>query len=265
MNPKYVMVVRRDPGKRYFLLSILLTDEPGALTHVSRALAIRGLNILESYSCSTEKENQAVWSLIAETYDKRMDADFLIQLLKESNFVEKVEVKESKNGLIIDSLNFPILIGSGSRAIVIHADYMARALAAISERFGEEGSRMIFEMGMSCGMDRIGFLFKDSQEEPRAVIDQSLELLSATGWGRGSIVHYNPSGPALSIAVQSNFECTGVSSQKPTSNFLRGVFQGAVGAILGEGFECRETQCVAKGDKQCLFEISRLAQPQHAA
>ena len=49
MSEKYVMVLRHEPGRRYFLISVKAEERVGALADLSRLLAVRGFDVLEGH------------------------------------------------------------------------------------------------------------------------------------------------------------------------------------------------------------------------
>jgi predicted hydrocarbon binding protein len=257
MNPKSLMVVRRSPEKRYFLVSLKLSEEPGSLSQVSKTLAVRDLNVLEGYTCPVSKSGNAVWSFIVESKNPRMDTKFLKELLGNTGFVDEMEIKESDHGLIIDSVNFPVKVGEDTRAIIFVADYVSKAFKAVSDRFGADGAEVIYQMGFVVGQERQGLLFPEPVEDPRKLLEASLELAAATGMGRASLKEYNTLMPMFKISLEDSFECLGRSSDRPVSNFMRGLFGGTLAAVFEGDFHCREVHCIARGDKNCFFEVTR--------
>jgi len=257
LNPKSIMAVRRDKRKRFFLVSVLLSNEPGALSQASKVLAIRDLNILEGYSCTVNHERQGVWSFIAESNSTRMDAKFIGDLLRESPLVEGVEIEESHNGLVIDTLNFPVIWGDGARAVVLNANFMRQAFELAEGVAGEAATQFIYQLGVSYGRARWNAVFADAIGTLEENIREATKLLSATGMARGELVSFVLEPPSVEISMQDCFEVVGEDPARASCNFTAGTIAGAASEAFKEELRGEEVECVSKGDNRCLVVVTR--------
>ena len=58
------------------------------------------------------------------------------------------------------------------------------------------------------------------------------------------------------IAVHDSFECEGAKvTGQPYGAMVRGMIAGIFAEVFGKPFQVEETECIAKGDKRCVFEI----------
>ena len=252
------MVMRRHPEKKYFLISVELANEVGALSEVLRVLAIRELNILEGYSCVKRKEREAVWSCVVETKNPRMDTNFLRELLEGSDYVEKVEIEESHGGLIIDSLNFPVIWGGGERCVVLSSGFINQSFEEAMVRFGEIASGFIYEIGTNYGSSVWASAFGAAHEDIEASLREATKLLSASGVARAEVIDFNRDVPSVTFSLLDSFECAKAESKVPHSHFVRGILCGAVSAAFKQNLKSVESECIALGDKRCLVVVSPL-------
>ena len=261
MNPKYVMVAKRDPTKRYFIVSMKISNDVGSLSQIARVLAVRDLNILEGYTCSTNEKTMAVWSFIAEPLNPRMDKKFLLELLKEEGYVREVQVEESEDGLVIDSLNFPVVWGSGDRAILLGAEFIRKTFEAAVTRFGEKGREVVYDLGLNYGKERFNALFAGAPSlDIRKALNSAAKLVGATGMGRARMVTFDPLQHLVRVEVLECFECQGRKSDHGCSDFVRGIIAGAVSAAFQKDLLSRENRCIGKGDPACMIEVAAFFQ-----
>lgn len=254
MSDKHVMVLRYNPKKKYFLISLKLKEQVGALADVSRVLAIRGFDILEGHIFVNPEELHGYMTFFAEASNPKVDSRFIKQLLEGSSFLESATVIESRRGLIIDSVNFPLRSSLGDRAILLRSEPFRQMLSWVMERYGKEGEEMVYQSGYAYGSVSWTELFGGLEMDKQA-LEEYLQVLSAIGIGRPRIERFEAEVPSIHIVVESSFECEGVTSSTPRAIFLSGFLAGALGALFGKELFCAETKCVANGAKVCEFEI----------
>ena len=253
MNEKHVMVSRYDSGKRYFLISARLRQEVGALSDFTKILAVRGIDVLEGH-IYVSREPEGYVTFFAEAKDKRIDSRFINQLLKGSSYLEGLTVVESRRGLIVDSVNFPLMTGAGRRSVLLSADSVREVFHEAVRKYGDPAREMIYWIGFSYGKDTwqtsfggIGFDKQDLQEY--------LEVYSAIGMGRPFLEKLKGEVPVARVAVEHCFECEGRRGDRPESIFMSGVLAGSFTVAFGRDMVARESQCVAMGSKRCIFEV----------
>lgn len=253
MNEKQVMVMRHNPKKKYFLISARLKEQVGALADITKILAIRGIDILEGQNYVTEGGLACV-TLFTETANAKTDANFLEQMLKGSTFLDSVEVLESHRGMIIDSLNFPLVTDYGERSILFSAESARETFQAAKGQYGRNATDLIYSLGYSHGKSVWSKLFAGLEKDKESV-QESLAFFSAVGMGRVTLVRYKADANLLTVAVDGCFECEGLQAESPVSAFFVGVLAGSFTALFGRGMVANETKCIAMGAKKCEFEI----------
>jgi predicted hydrocarbon binding protein len=253
MDAKRVMVMRRDPKKKYFLISAMLKEQVGALADITKILAIRGVDILEGH-IHVASEPHGYVTLFAEATDKKADADFLKQMLQGSSFLESVTVLESRKGLIVDTVNFPLATDFGERSILFSAESVRDIFRTAKEGHGGNAAEMIFNLGFTQGSGIASKLFVGLDREKDSLQD-FLSFYGAVGMGKITLDRYNAETDTLRVSVDGCFECEGLQSASPVSVFFQGVLAGSFASLFGREMVAKETKCVAMGAKKCEFDI----------
>jgi predicted hydrocarbon binding protein len=252
---KDVVIFRYDATKKHFLISLHLENKPGALGNLANMLAIRDINILEGFFGGMFYGPNATVSFFVESTNKRMDAKWLLDFLKSSVYVSDVEVKESVDGLLTDSLNFPLTWNNGDRAILMRVEGVRAMLESIKST-DSSGEASVYSQGFSYGKAAWDNLFSTYRPTTREGLAEYLGIYSATGWGRPELTELDLGKRRAKLKFMDNFECEGVSTGAPASSFVRGHLSGAFSAYFGGYVRAVEKKCVSKGDSWCEFEIS---------
>jgi predicted hydrocarbon binding protein len=85
---------------------------------------------------------------------------------------------------------------------------------------------------------------------------EMLGTYSAVGWGRPELTELDFVKRKAKVKFKDCFECEGMKSGKPTSNFVRGHLSGAFSAFFGGYVKVIEKKCISRGDSSCEFEIT---------
>jgi len=253
MNEKHVMVMRNNPKKKCFLISAELKEQVGALADITKILAIRGVDILEGQIYVT-KEGRGYFTFFAEAADAKTDADFLIQMLRGSSFLESVEAVESRKGIIIDSLNFPLTTDFGERSVLLSAESARETFRKAREQYGRNAADLIYSLGFSNGSGVWAKLFGGLGRDKES-LQEFLSYYAAIGMGKATLVRYRAEANTVTVSVEGCFECEGVQSASPVSAFFVGVLAGSFSSLFGIQMVANETRCIATGAKSCEFEI----------
>ena len=252
---KDVVIFRYDPAKKYFLISLHLENKPGALGNLANLLAIRDINILEGFFGGMSYGSNANVSFFVESTNKRMDKGWLMDFLKGSVYVSDVEVKEAHEGLLTDSLNFPLTWNNGDRAILMRVDGVRAMLGSIKSA-ESSGDASVYSQGFSYGKAAWDNLFSTYHPGTREGLGEYLGIYSATGWGRPELTELDLAKRKARVKFADSFECSGLSTGAPASSFVRGHLSGCFSAYFGGYVRAVERKCVSKGDPWCEFEIS---------
>lgn len=251
---KDVNVYVHYPDAKLFQVIVELQNVPGALESVLGVL--RGLN-LKLLGCSfsvDSTERTGVWSGFVEDSDHT--APELRQKISSSEHVLDSIVVESKNGLLVDTVHYPLALNTGERAMMIRTEHLGRMLTAMRRQFGTGGNVMLYQEGLFYGKDevadyikRLGFGFA------RSNLKDVLMVYQALGWFKLEGVDQNEQDRTVTIRTSGSFECEGAKSLGPYSHFMRGCLSGGLTTILGEEMLCKETKCIAAGDQYCEFVL----------
>ena len=71
---KDLMLYHYHPKRRFYLVSMRLENQPGALGNLANILGIRGMNILEGYFGGVSASEGGVVSFFLESTNPKMDS-----------------------------------------------------------------------------------------------------------------------------------------------------------------------------------------------
>jgi predicted hydrocarbon binding protein len=253
---KDVMVYKYDRAKRYFLVSFHLENKPGALGNLTNLLGIRDINILEGFFGGMSHGPSATVSFFVESSNKIMDAKWLKEFLQTSVYVSDVEVKQAVDGILTDSLNFPLTWNNGDRAILMRTEGLRNLLEAVKSTDTATGEASLYSLGFTYGRASWESLLSSFRPTSKDAMAELLGVYSATGWGRPELTDFDMGKRKAKLKLRENFECEGVSTGAPASNFVRGHISGAFSALFGGYVRAVEKKCTSKGDDFCEFEVS---------
>ena len=125
----------------------------------------------------------------------------------------------------------------------------------VLEGYFSSGANSIFyAVGKGCGMRSCRRLMTFYHERGD-LFDALIEYKQEEGWGIIRVAIDNETG-AGRVYVSQSFEARGYGkSEEPVCYFLKGYLEGFLSTFFGKEFVASETHCIAKGDKECIFEI----------
>lgn len=241
-----------------------LRDVPGALADLSLLLGKSKINILGGFICAAktqgEKDDNVSYrqmGLFVETEDREMTASNLESMVKSCPFTYRVKVKGSNDGLIVDSLSFPLRLSQGQRAILMRKDVIAASMREVRQVFSSGGDVILYKQGYAAGKSDAEELIRIfGQDNLLEKLEELVNLYSSLGWGRARIVGVDFESLSAKIRVDQSFECLSQRSSKPFSQFLRGHLAGLTSGVLSTEMKCEETSCVSLGNSYCEFVLS---------
>jgi predicted hydrocarbon binding protein len=252
---KDVNVYLFNPTKKFFHVVIELENVPGALRNVLEVVHGLDLNVLGSFSSVDSSAKFGVWSGFVEDSDHTaMD---LKRMLSASPYVHDAIVAESNKGFLVDGIHFPLSYNNGTRAVMMGTKALANMIGTLNERFGTGGEVILYEEGLSYGKEVGGeYLMMLGSDFISSNMGEVMKVYQAKGWFRVEDVTMDAAKGRVVIAAGENFECAGVEARSPHSHYVRGHLEGLVTTWLGRPMECRETLCVASGDRFCEFTLT---------
>jgi predicted hydrocarbon binding protein len=257
---KEVMVYHHSAGKRIFQGSVWLRNVPGALASVSALLAKSGCNLIATSSSNIAGTDLAEWAFFGEAGKGWAGPQKTQELINRSPDVVKSVLEEGIEGMVIDTLHYPLRLSTGEPAMVIGRKAFRDMFDRILSAFGSGGRVIIYELGVASGLESnkhfAQVLGRDSIERR---ISYLVSLYTAQGWGRVERTKGPRPGSSLhpfrgTVRIYDSFECAGMKSKTPNSDFLRGHIEGFARALTGKEIRCEETKCVSMGDAYCQFE-----------
>lgn len=254
-HSKDVMVYHYDPNKRFFQITVSEQNVPGALAALANILGIRGINLLEGWFGGRSDEALGPVSVFAETNDPHLDVDWITEYLKASIYVSDIQVRESKNGFLADSQNFPLTWASGDRAIMLRTS-MSKVIFDVVRAIPGIGEEVLYRMGYESGKSTWQELVARLKPGTKEALAEDLTIYAAVGWGRPEVLELDPATRRAKLAFAEGFECEGATTGKPFSHFTRGHLAGAFTAYFKSDVKCVETRCISAGFKYCEFQIS---------
>ncbi len=252
---KDVMVFRNQKGTKSFEVMVNLKDELGALADVAERLAAVKVNVLEGFISSPRPDATGAWCFFA-TGGQGLAAAEVQKILAESPFVVGAKVREDWNGLIMDTLAFPLTWNTGDRAIMLRAEFFTYMEKKIREVFADGADTLLYLIGLEHGRPTWLNLANQLPLQEKEGTAHSLQIYGAVGWAVPELKAFDAERKTASVVMRENFECMGRKSSVGTSHFVRGHLAGAFTAIFGKEVKCEEVRCIAKGDEACEFQIS---------
>jgi len=232
-----------------------MKDEVGATASVHSLAASLKVDIRQSLTYSLPHEAHAIYNAFVSIKDPEVSMDQLAERLRSSPFVVEVKAFEGRGGAIVDTISFPVM-WQGRRVVILAQYAMARMFDGVRSLLGSGGDVILYELGMDYGRELADHLMsKLGKDYLLNNYDYGLDILAATGWGIPELQGSKDDFPNLTIRLSSCLECDGRSAKEVTCSFVRGFLSGVLGTIAGHTVHCEETQCLAKGDSHCQFEV----------
>lgn len=128
----------------------------------------------------------------------------------------------------------------------------------------ERGKKILRDLGehqVQQGMKRYKKLLKIEKLSKEKMMEFLTQHTSLLGWGKFNIIKFEESPTHITFINSNNpiaveYKILYGISKQPIDDYFSGVLQRAYSVILNKKLECKETFCIAKGDKVCQFEIT---------
>jgi len=247
------------PGRKLIGLRFMLKlDQEALFSLIQIASKHRIIPVYFSSSPSVLGDAIPVLTFLDIT-ESNTPFDEVISELKSTGMLGDIHIIEpAAEGLMIDNLSHPLTAG-GDRAIILRAGGYRRLIKGIKEQFGTGGDAFLYYQGLEAGIgfgnlhravaEAVGI--KDPVEVYRRISTASFQW---AGFGKVDIIHLGDSGGKL--AIYDSFECRDAKvTGQPYGSLVRGIIAGVFSAVFGKSFWVEETECLAKGDSRCVFEI----------
>ena len=255
LYPKFISNLFFSPGKTLFQIGIVLKDNPSALSNILEFLEPL-VNVIRIELDRNAREGNNHVILYVESKKTSTTRSEIERAIYSSPSALTYKVQESHDGLLIDTMQFPIMATTGVRAIVISQDIFNGILAKIRQKFGSGGDVIIYEQGLAYGENQGAALFSFfGKTKALESIQELIKLYQSVGIGRPTISKFSLENPAATIKMYDSLECQGRKTSVPYSQFIRGHICGLATVLYGRPMKVRETKCIASGDDHCEFQI----------
>ena len=156
------------------------SDKSGELRKVADILEKHKANILSG------SHEPAHWSFFVDLTRSEATAAQLGQEFKRLPEVKKVRIQDGLNGVIVDTLHHPLMLGT-NRAIMFRLDTIGSVFSRPREIFGTEGSLgkvLLHQMGRAGGQSSLkAFAETMGKSRMREQIYNIMNMYAAGGWG----------------------------------------------------------------------------------
>jgi len=216
-----------------------------------------GKNIIElcSFQKLDQEKGEVSKGILVDISGSNEDLASIINSIKSIKGVIEVRFSNKTiDGLIIDELFFPLLVG-GKRSLTLRVDSFGAMMKRLYEKFGTGAAVVLYEMGIGLGESKFNSIVNDYKVNKQKAVRVILAERSAKGWCIAKLEKLNNRGAV--VLAQDLFECMPFrnSQDKPISQFFRGYLTGVFKQLYGNNVSVFESECIAKGDKACRFVV----------
>ena len=250
--------IRFEKDREIYLFLITHENKPGVLAKETKLLADSNVNIVNIVvSSPTLEAREVTTTLLLDFSNSERSPKDIAEGLTSLEEVKSVDFVEPQLPMVIfDTYHFPLTL-AGERAIVWGESWLKGLLEGIKRAFGEVGETVLYHTGYETGK-KVAESYKDNFEvNLRLSLGKLLALITQSmGWGVLRAVVWDVDERVFILRVRDLWECKlAGKSDKPNSQFYRGVLAGVFTSIFGREMVALETKCIAKGDEYCEFLI----------
>ncbi len=250
---KRIFPVHYAPGKALFHIIVKLSDAPGSYSSVLDLLRSK-VNLIGT-STYTHSDGTAMFSGFAEGISPHTTAKGLEDLIMESKAAMSADVREGKEGLLVDTYHTGFVVGS-DEYILMRREGLVRVFERVSKMLGTGGDTILYEEGKAMGMRNAEIMAETiGLERVRAQISVLNRFLAAQGWGVLEGEEDLGKG-GYTVTVTDCFECSESTASLKRCSFMRGYLAGAAFASYGNDYSSEETSCRLRGAKSCVFRLT---------
>jgi predicted hydrocarbon binding protein len=254
VKPALIGEIRKGRHLAEFALSGL-NDVPGELVRVAQPFARHAVNILSGF----HNTNTSQWTFFTDFTESDTTPAEIVRELEELAQPCKVAFKDAANGVLIDSLNFPLMWGR-HRVMIIRAEIMSATISCLWELFGKDSpvaAVILHHMGEAGGRVTAA-LAQEMGSEVSECIPSILDLYSSAGWGVLNALNVDTTQGTVEVRAIDNFECLAHRGEGGVgySHFLRGHLAGLFSELFSKRVEAVETNCIVQAAPHCTFNIA---------
>ncbi|MDG6975770.1 MAG: hypothetical protein JRN27_06750 [Nitrososphaerota archaeon] len=255
---KDVPVYQREKGKKLFLVALMLENKVGAIADVATRLEKAKLSIESGFISSAGEERYGRCSFYIVATERRPSTEDVAEVLEGSPFAKEVEVKEAHNGVLVESLSFPLRWNSGDRAMLVRTHFFTVMEQGIRSILSSGADVVLYQMGYSHGRPSWKALLSNYKVDSADDLQEISYIYSAAGWGRIEVLSFDKGAKKASVKVWDNFEgLVKPNEVKSGCNFVRGHLSGLFSTVFDkENVKVSEVKCLSRGDPACEFSVA---------
>ena len=252
IRAKEIMVYYHATGRQVFQGSVELKNVPGALAGVSGELARSGINLVATESWNMNSTGLAEWGFFAEADLDWKGLDEVEKTMARAPNVVGCAFREGKDGMVVDTLHYPLRLNTGEPAMVLSRNAFAEMIQNLLGVFGSGGRVVIHQLGVAGGKESCRNLLRTFGREGLELrFPEAVSLYAAMGWGKPELAEYTVRPFSGRLIMYDSFECTGPRKGAPQSEFIRGHLEGFGQTLVNRAVACKETKCLSAGDPYC--------------
>lgn len=126
----------------------------------------------------------------------------------------------------------------------LHTDFM--------NIMGPSATAVIYKNGLFLGYN----MANESKESGRKLLEEITSVLSEQGYGTFKIINFDDNEKTTKISLKGSIEAADKKGNTPICSFISGVLAGVNKNIFDTVVISKEIKCIAKGDSECVFEIT---------
>jgi len=251
--PKDFMCEIHSAGSR--LAEFYLRLKSTSLEKITKFLLENNIVELSGFQNFDYKNNEIIKGFLADLSGSKNDLKTIVESLKNLDGILEVRFSDNVlNGIIIDELFFPLMVG-GERSFTFRVESFGAILKRLYEKFGTGAAVILYEMGLGMGESKFKSVVSKYRVDKQTAVKIILAERSAKGWCIAQLENFNKNGAV--IVAKELFECLPFrdNQERPISQFFRGYLAGVFQQLYGKNVNVIETECIAKGDSSCRFIV----------
>ncbi len=263
MYPMELPIAVYAPGRRLVEFSIETDLKPKTLDDVVDIFDAYNANLVMGLIMGNLQEDRRIIEAFVDHTDVSIPVKELAEILKKIPGIFMVEYREGlKTDLATCRLHYPPKV-LGEEAVVFRLSVLKSWFNRIWDVFGSGAANIFFEAGMEAGGNAARSFMEKFGLENEGLVRFMADICSSLGWGKITILEFNPEKHEAKIRVENLFECSLAGrTGKPQSFFFKGYLLGAAMAFFNtDTLTIEEVKCIALGDSCCEFHLKTLSQP----
>lgn len=154
------------------------------------------------------------------------------------------EIELDRSSSIIFHREFPLLLQKK-----LSAQFKRKEVEGILYRVAKRNAT---DAAKTIADSIVGLLGKFNAKK---LAEEMLKQFPTRGYGMATLESFDPSSKRLVVVVDNCFNSIGVEDPEHTCAIAAGILAGAAFSVTGSEMDAVETNCVAKGDASCRFEL----------